>query len=158
NLVSFKKRKDLKLPIPIGLLGLGSSRSDSANSTDDGQNDDTDTDPDDNDTADDTDTSTGIGGYGGPPGPPPGAGSPTGGGIVPIQIPGAKLRCLTDKGESDGNQYDYRAWGYLERAWIDVLVSNYAPSYGGHPNILPTDAWGKTLPSDQGSLTVNFPA
>lgn len=41
--------------------------------------------------------------------------------------------CKTDKGSSDGLMYDYRAWGYLELAWQNLLSSDYMinPKGGG---------------------------
>jgi hypothetical protein len=65
------------------------------------------------------------------------------------------LSCLIDNGEAAealppgestllGNppysgvnaMYDYRAWGYLERAWDDVLATPYSPSSGANHNLL----------------------
>lgn len=82
--------------------------------------------------------------------------------------------CLTDNGEDANsildaidmpkyinsigkhNMYDYRAWGYLERAWLDVLYTKdssgnndpYSPASGTDPNtIIIGSGSGITLPN-----------
>ncbi len=42
--------------------------------------------------------------------------------------------CYQDKGEADGQMYDYRAWGYLKLAWKNVLDSDYLPNGGYSEN------------------------
>jgi len=56
--------------------------------------------------------------------------------------PANKGKCKPDKGESDKKLYDYRAWGYLERAWKDVLASNYSPSQTSNNNYIPAGGGG----------------
>jgi hypothetical protein len=69
--------------------------------------------------------------------------------------------CLQDYGSADlgktiyGNNtpimYDYRAWGYLERAWQDVLYkSSYSPASGTNPNVL-------TIGATSGSISPGSP-
>ena len=52
--------------------------------------------------------------------------------LTPVDcVRNIKGKCKTDKGESDGKMYDYRAWGYLELAWNNVLGSKGYSLNGG---------------------------
>ena len=42
----------------------------------------------------------------------------------------ASGECKKDKGEHDGNMYDYRAWGYLKLAYDNVINKDYFPTGG----------------------------
>lgn len=48
-----------------------------------------------------------------------------------------KGNCKKDLGSSDGNMYDYRAWGYLELAWRNILDNTPGSAVAGTVGFLP---------------------
>ncbi|MEI7668519.1 MAG: hypothetical protein WCJ33_00350 [Pseudomonadota bacterium] len=42
----------------------------------------------------------------------------------------ANDECKVDTGSSDNNMYDYRAWGYLESSYLNILTKDYFPTGG----------------------------